>query len=68
MLIECQGQEHFAPVNFWGGEEKFNQRTKYDKLKKDYCFKNNIPLLYISYKDYPKINKEYLSQLMEDIV
>lgn len=63
-LIECQGHEHQIPVSFWGGEEKFKKRIKYDKLKKDYCFLHKIPLYYIPYQDYNKIDKQYLYNLL----
>lgn len=63
-LIECQGQEHQMPISFWGGEEKFKKRIKYDKLKKDYCLLHKIPLYYIPYQDYNKIDKQYLYNLL----
>lgn len=46
-LIECQGLQHYKPA--WGGEEEFKLRQKRDKVKRDYCKKNNIPLLELRY-------------------
>lgn len=63
-LIECQGLQHQMPVSFWGGEEKFKNVVKYDKLKEDYCLLHKIPLYYIPYQDYNKIDKEYLYNLL----
>lgn len=51
MLIEIQGQQHYKNVPSWGGQEKFDQRKKYDQLKIDYCKLHNIKLKIISYKD-----------------
>lgn len=50
-LIEIQGQQHFKIVPSWGGEEKYALRQKYDQMKRDYCLKNNIKLIEISYKE-----------------
>ena len=66
-LIECQGRQHQIPVSFWGGEEKFKKRIKYDKLKRDYCLVHNIPLYYIPYQDYNKIDKQYLYHLLNNM-
>lgn len=53
ILIEADGQGHFYPVNFGGDEEvaqrKFNEYQKHDKMKNEYCAKNNITLIRIPY-------------------
>ena len=47
-LLEYQGQQHF--VEFEGFETYgAGQRYCSDKLKKEYCEKNNIPLYEITY-------------------
>lgn len=57
-LIEYHGEQHFHPVDFWGGEEKFLERKKYDKMKEEYCKNNNIPLIILSKPE--EINKTNL--------
>lgn len=47
-LIEYQGQQHYDDDNWYFGEQ---QRNETDKLKKEYCERNNIPLFEISYED-----------------
>lgn len=59
-LIEYQGQQHYYPVEHFGGEEKFNQQKENDILKRCYCKDNNIKLIEIPYWDYDKINLQYL--------
>ena len=59
MLVELNGEQHYRPYTFCGeGKEKkiknFENRIKKDKIKIDFCNKNNIPLLIISYKDFDK--------------
>jgi hypothetical protein len=49
MFIECQGEQHYRPVKWFGGEARFDIQKKHDKLKKDYAVSLNIPLLEIKY-------------------
>lgn len=48
-LIECQGKQHYKPVEYFGGDEQFKRQQKHDKLKKEYAIKLDIPLLEIPY-------------------
>lgn len=51
-LIEYQGDIHFIYKDVgWNTKDKFDERIKRDKIKFDYCQKNNIKLYYITYKD-----------------
>ena len=54
-LIEYQGEQHYTPIEFFGGEAAFKYRKENDKIKKEYCDKNNIPLLIIPYWEYNNI-------------
>ena len=60
-LIEYDGEQHFRPVEFFGGEEKFAVQQEVDKRKNDYCQQNNIPLVRIPYTEYDSITEEYLN-------
>lgn len=46
--IECQGEQHFKPIEFWGGKEKFDYTVSNDKLKNELCVKNGITIKYYS--------------------
>jgi hypothetical protein len=46
--IECQGKQHYEPVEFFGGEEKFKEQVKRDKIKNKLCEEHNIKLIYIN--------------------
>lgn len=48
VYIEYQGEQHYHPIGYFGGEKRFILQQQYDKYKKDYA-KNN--LLVISYND-----------------
>ena len=44
--IECQGGQHFFPVERFGGDEMFKKILERDKRKKALCEKNGVKLLY----------------------
>lgn len=51
IAIEYQGKQHFEPVEFFGGQEHFEQQIKRDKLKKRLSKENGINLIYINYDE-----------------
>lgn len=51
VVIEVQGEQHYMPVEKFGGEKSFNLQTKKDKIKADYCKYKGIRLLKISYAE-----------------
>jgi len=55
-LIEYQGIQHYEAVEHFGGVEKLKIQRINDKIKSNYCSKNNIPLLVIPYWELKKIN------------
>lgn len=57
LIIEYNGQQHYKPVEIFGGKNNYNNSSKRDKIKLDYCKKNNIELLIIPYWDYDNIEK-----------
>ena len=57
-LIEYQGIQHYNPEII--PENWANTPQQHDKMKKDYCKKNNIVLIEIPYTDFNLINWEYL--------
>ncbi|MGG0240756.1 hypothetical protein [Bacillus rhizoplanae] len=49
--IEFQGQQHYEPVEFFGGEDAFLYRQKLDALKKEKCKENKVKLIEWHYQD-----------------
>lgn len=49
-LIECQGEQHYKPIEEFGGERAFEIQKKNDELKKGYAKKIGIPLIEIPYQ------------------
>lgn len=50
-LIECQGEQHYAPIEEFGGERGFKAQKQNDELKKEYVKKNGFSLIEIHYKN-----------------
>lgn len=64
-LIECQGQQHYKPVTWYGGEEQFNIQQIHDSLKREYAKNNNIKLIEIKYN--LKSNEQVLRKITEEL-
>ena len=59
-LIEYDGQQHYSPIEKWGGEEKFLRQQERDNRKNEYCKEKGLKLIRIPYYDFEKLNEEYL--------
>lgn len=51
MVIEYNGEQHYRPVEYFGGEAALEIVKKRDMIKCDYCIENNIGLLIIRYDE-----------------
>lgn len=58
--IEYNGLQHYQPVEYFGGEEVFEQQQVRDARKTEYCNAHEIILQWVPYYDYDSINPEYL--------
>ncbi|MGL5434543.1 MAG: hypothetical protein ACRDBO_03980 [Lachnospiraceae bacterium] len=50
-LIECQGEQHYEPIEEFGGQSQFDFQQYNDLKKRKYAKEHNIPLYEISYKN-----------------
>lgn len=57
MLIEYDGEQHFRPIGYFGGEKGYEETIKRDNIKTNFCKENNIPLLRIKYTDFENLDK-----------
>ena len=57
--IEYDGEQHYRPIDYFGGEDSFKKTVMHDNIKNDYCKNNDIKLLRIPY--YANVKKELLS-------
>lgn len=51
IAIECQGLQHFKPIEYFGGIEAYNYIHKNDLEKKFICESNGIKMVYVNYND-----------------
>ena len=65
--IEYQGEQHFKPIDYFGGEASFIETQKRDAAKKEKCRLANVALLEIHYDydfNYVKYQiKKYIQSL-----
>jgi len=51
ICIEFDGEQHFKPIEKWGGEKMLNDTQKRDQIKNEYCLLNNITIYRIKYDE-----------------
>lgn len=68
-LIEYDGEQHFQPISYFGGEDKFQQQLIRDQIKNEFCQSQNIPLLRIPFTklDILTINDLIINTMRGDI-
>ena len=49
IAIEYQGKQHFTPINWFGGNESYNNSLKRDLEKEKLCKEHGIKLLHFTY-------------------
>lgn len=72
ILIEVDGEGHSYPVNFGGCSDSealilFEYMKDNDRIKTDYCLKNNIKLIRIPHYDI-KTNTRYTKTLIDNLL
>lgn len=63
IAIEYNGEQHYIPKEFFGGEMRFNRQLLRDEYIRTYCRDNSIKLLEISYKS----SKEEIENLIKSL-
>lgn len=56
ICIEYDGEQHYRPITYFGGEKSFRQTQTNDNIKSQYCITNNIKLIRIPYWDFKNIH------------
>ena len=65
IAIECQGIQHFQPIEYFGGEKAYNNQVERDFIKSKLCQENNIKLIYINYFDKKEIITEKINKIIK---
>ncbi len=64
LAFEYQGQQHFYPVEAWGGEEAFEALQERDARKAGLCVENGVCLVAIDYTE-PLIERHVRARVAE---
>ena len=51
IAIECQGIQHFSPIDHFGGNDKFKTQVARDKLKYSLCEEHGLKVVYFCDKE-----------------
>ena len=66
LLIEYNGEQHYKPINIFGGEEKFKIQQEHDKRKRKYAENNGFLFLEIGYWDFDNI-ENILNKYLKEV-
>lgn len=64
VLIEYDGEQHYRPIEYFGGEPVFNKQRKHDVIKDEYARLNNLTLVRIPYY----LNNSELHNLLDKTI
>jgi hypothetical protein len=62
LCIEFDGEQHYRPIEYFGGVDNFKRQIKRDHIKDKYCNDNKISLIRISY-----LNQNEISKILDNI-
>lgn len=65
IIFEYDGEQHFYPIDFFGGKEALKSTQDRDQLKNQYCIKKHIQLFRIPYTEIDNIN-EILYKILKE--
>ena len=66
IAIECQGVQHFKPIEYWGGNSGLKKQKWYDENKKKLCERHNIKIIYYNYNEKFETIKEKIKLYLND--
>jgi predicted Zn-ribbon and HTH transcriptional regulator len=61
ILLEYDGIQHYQPIDYFGGIERFKKQKENDEIKNIFCNENNIKLIRIPYWE-----KENIEKILEE--
>ena len=64
MLIEVNGSQHYIPIEYFGGEEKFRRLQEHDRRKREYAKDNGYDLLVIKCPDY--YSPDFITSILQN--
>ena len=65
IAIECQGEQHYEPIDFAGkgkewAEKLLIENIKRDRIKKEKCKENKVEILYVNKNNFENVIDKWL--------
>lgn len=67
LLIEIDGEQHFIPIEQWGGEKSLKNNKYRDYIKDKFCIDNNIRLIRIPLLNVNNLKKNNYDEMKQII-
>jgi hypothetical protein len=64
LAIEYQGEQHFMPVEAWGGKNALKKTQQRDEEKKRKCEREGVTLIYFDHK--MELTEKYVARKVEN--
>ena len=64
--IECDGIQHYQPIQHFGGEQAFLYLRRCDIIKNNWCKQNNIPIVRIPNLENGNIEELTIEEIFSD--
>lgn len=65
VLVECQGLQHYQPIDYFGGREAYERQVEHDKRKREYAKAHGIPLIEIDCSGKTTTYEQYVMTLAD---
>jgi len=66
LAFEFHGQQHFKPIDAWGGEKEYIKIRRRDHFTRFYCRKNGITLIEVDGRGLTRIRKSRRKQALQE--
>ena len=67
LAIEVQGDQHFIPIEYFGGEEVYQQQFERDIKKFNLCKEHGITLIYVYFPELSSCSKQDKQSVLKKI-
>jgi len=67
LAFEYQGIQHYKPIEFFGGQDKYEKRKERDRVKKEICEKKGINLIEIDARKFPYNKPSKLKKYIREL-
>jgi len=66
LAVEYQGEQHFMPIDAWGGEDSFEKTQQRDEEKRRRCESKGVKLLYFDHT--MELTEKFVARRLEEIL